>query len=107
MFRLVEFPLDGGGSVRVEVEPGDGVGQAGVGKLPVSPQTLQKALEPIRPIAQGVLEKLRDLAESPSQVSIEFGVKLSAEGGIVLARGTAEVNFTVRLGWDRPTGSDR
>jgi hypothetical protein len=103
----VEFPLDGGGSVLVEVVPGDGITRAGRGGgVSLAGQSLQKALDPIQPIADCVLEKLRGLVESPDRVSVEFGVKLSAESNVIVARGTAEANFVVRLEWSRPTGTE-
>ena len=108
MSQLVEFPLARGGTVRVEVEE---VGIARAGRagevVAVAQQTLEKALDPIRPIAEGILAKLHDLAETPDRVSVEFGVKLSAEVGVIVARGTAEANFTVQLEWHRPAGSGR
>jgi hypothetical protein len=33
-------------------------------------------------------------------------VKLSAETGVIIARGTAEANFTVQVEWHRPAGTD-
>jgi hypothetical protein len=99
--QVVEFPLEGGGTVRVEVEPEDGVAPAGR-MVTIAQQSLHKALDPIRPIAESVLEKLRDLSQSPDRVSVEFGVKLSAETGLVVARGTTEANFTVCVEWNRP-----
>lgn len=108
MSQLVEFPLAGGGTVRVEVEE-EGIARAGrAGEVvATAQQTLQKALDPIRPIAESVLEKLHGLAETPDRISVEFGVKLSAETGVIVARGTAEANFTVQLEWNRPAGTAR
>jgi len=107
--QLIEFPLAGGGTVRVEVDQEAGVARAGrAGEVvATAQQTLQKALDPIRPIAESVLEKLHDLAESPDRISVEFGVKLSAETGVIVARGTAEANFTVQVEWNRATGVQR
>jgi hypothetical protein len=104
--QIVEFPLDGGGSVQVEVAPTGAVAPAGHAKLvTVAQRTLQEALEPIRPVAVGVLRQMKDLAESPDKISMEFGVKLSAEAGLVVARGTTEANFVVKLEWSRPGGA--
>jgi NTP-dependent ternary system trypsin peptidase co-occuring protein len=105
--QLVEFPLDGGGSVRVEVAPVGAIAPAGSAKVvALAQRSLQEALEPIRLVATGVLEKISDLAEAPSKVGVDFGVKLSVEGGMVVARGTAEANFVVKLEWARPAGRE-
>lgn len=109
MSQLVEFPLTGGGTVRVEVDDDEGIARAGRADdvVATAQQTLQKALDPIRPLAESVLAKLHDLTETPDAISVEFGLKLSAEAGVIVARGTAEANFTVKLEWNRPAGSGR
>jgi hypothetical protein len=33
--------------------------------------------------------------------TVEFGVKLGGETGIILAKGTAEVNLKITMTWDR------
>jgi hypothetical protein len=30
---------------------------------------------------------------------VEFGLKIGGEAGVIIAKGTAEVNFTVRVSW--------
>ncbi|MCQ0002947.1 CU044_2847 family protein [Streptomyces sudanensis] len=50
----------------------------------------------------GVLRRL-----GPQTAVVDFGLKVSGEGGIVVAKGTTEVNFAVRLVWRRgPDPSD-
>lgn len=39
---------------------------------------------------------------APDEVTVEFGIKLGAETGIVVAKGSTEVHFTVTLCWKRP-----
>lgn len=36
---------------------------------------------------------------SPDETAIEFGLKIGGETGVIIANGTAEVNFTVRMSW--------
>ena len=38
------------------------------------------------------------------ELTVEFGVKLGGETGIILAKGTAEVNLKITMTWDRETG---
>jgi len=47
--------------------------------------------------------KDRLVASSPDHFSVEFGVKLGGETGVILAKGTAEVNLKVTMTWDRLT----
>ena len=41
---------------------------------------------------------------SADEVAVEFGIVLGAETGAVIAKGTAEVHFTVTLSWKREPG---
>ncbi|WP_234380096.1 CU044_2847 family protein [Streptomyces sp. CMB-StM0423] len=106
---MIEFPLagEGAGSVRVEAdEEADGIVRAArPGEVAASAgRTLQDALDGIRPVAAAVHERLRALPAAPDRVTVEFGVKLSAEAGVIVARGTAEANFTVTLEWESGQG---
>jgi Trypsin-co-occurring domain 1 len=50
---------------------------------------------------------------APDEVTVEFGLVLGAESGVVVAKGHGEVHFTVTLAWkggqggDVATGQDR
>jgi hypothetical protein len=59
--------------------------------------SLEEALDQLEPALQALSERLRRAA--PDAVSIEFGLKLGGETGVILAKGTAEVNFKVSLSW--------
>jgi hypothetical protein len=37
----------------------------------------------------------------PDGIEVEFGVKLNAEAGAVIAKSAVEGHFTVKLSWDR------
>jgi hypothetical protein len=59
--------------------------------------TLEEALGNLKPSLQKIVHLLREL--SPDETVVEFGLKIGGEVGVVIARGTAEVNFTVRMSW--------
>lgn len=59
--------------------------------------TLEEALAKLKPAMQKVVHLLKDL--SPGETVVEFGLKMGGETGVIIARGTAEVNFTVRMSW--------
>lgn len=98
---LVEFRTDDGAVVAVEAvaegRPGsrlvarDGTVQAA--------RTFEGALEGVRAAAESALRVFRDGTLRPDGVEIEFGVKLSAETGAIIAKGTAEGHLVVRLTW--------
>lgn len=61
--------------------------------------TLDHALQQVRPALVKVSELVQQLA--PAEAEIEFGLKVGGETGIIVAKGTSEVNFAVRLTWKR------
>ena len=98
MKRLIEFPLNEGGSILVEVdeaEPKGGMERAArPGEVAVrASQAFEDALEKIRPAAQTIIVKLRGLSDPPDEVAVEFGIKLSAEAGAFVASAGAEANY--------------
>jgi hypothetical protein len=56
-----------------------------------------KALETIRPIVDQAATVIKKLEARPEQVEIEFGLKLSGELGVILAKGEAEANLVVKV----------
>lgn len=104
MKHLIEFPLEDGSSVIVEVDepapeggperaarPGDVAAKA--------EQTFEAALERIKPAAGAIITKLRGLSDPPDEVGVEFGIKLSGKIGAVVASADAEANYKVTLKW--------
>ncbi|MGW2559297.1 CU044_2847 family protein [Streptomyces sp. NPDC001514] len=106
MTGIGEMRLSDGTAVRVEVEGQQETGIDRVGRgsasevVRGSAQTLQEALAHIRPAVDAVADSVRGLASRPDSVSVEFGIKLSAEAGVVVAKAASEANFAVRLEWD-------
>ena len=103
MKRLVEFPLEDGSSMLVEVEELEEEGLERVsrrdpGMIERAQQTFEKSLEKVKPAAQYILVKLRELQDSPDEIEVQFGLNLSAAAGIVLASGIT-ANYTVKLKW--------
>ncbi|USQ88143.1 hypothetical protein NFX46_33020 [Streptomyces phaeoluteigriseus] len=109
MAAVVEFTTDDGAVVAVEsVEeqrPGSRLVARGDGTVRAA-RTFEGALEGVRSAAESALRVFRDGALRPDGVEIEFGVKLAAETGAIIAKGTAEGHLIVRLTWspsaDRP-----
>ncbi|MFF5855230.1 CU044_2847 family protein [Streptomyces sp. NPDC012751] len=101
MDGLVEFRTEDGALVVVEgvgtrsgarlVSRGDGPAQAA--------RTFEGALDGVRAAAAAALRVFRDGSLRPDAVEIEFGVRLSAEAGAVIAKGSAEGHLVVKLSW--------
>ncbi|MER6106158.1 CU044_2847 family protein [Streptomyces sp. NPDC001832] len=49
---------------------------------------------------------VRGLVSQPGSVSVEFGTKLSAEAGVVVAQAAGEANFAVCLEWNAANRDD-
>lgn len=59
--------------------------------------SLEEALAKLRPSLEKIRHLLKEL--SPETTVIEFGIKIGGETGIIIAKGTADVNFTIRMSW--------
>jgi Trypsin-co-occurring domain 1 len=109
MKRLVEFPTEDGGSILVEVDDEARLGsgstlRGGAATLMIEKAriTYEEALDKIKAAADTIITKMRSLPESPDEVSVEFGIKMSADIGAILASTSAEAQFTLHLTWKRP-----
>lgn len=105
MKRLVEFPLDQGGSILVQIdEPADGPVTRGLGKdrsalVEEADKTFEDAIAAVTPAARSLIARLRSIEDSPDEVGIEFGVRLSAQAGAFIASVATEANFKVSITW--------
>lgn len=102
MIRYIEFPLEEGGTIVVEVEqPKPEFGAIQVGRPDAAAEkatrTFSQALEQIQPAISAAVDKLRGL--QPDELSVEFGIKLNAQAGAFLASAGTEANFKVSIKW--------
>jgi Trypsin-co-occurring domain 1 len=108
--ELVQFDLPDGGVVFAEVaadEPGiRRAGRTADGAWVKATANLDVALDGVRSAANVALGKLRDLAREPDEIELEFGVRLNASAGAVLARTDAEGHLQVRLAWKKAERAD-
>jgi hypothetical protein len=106
--RIVEFPLESGGSILIEVDdPTDtriGLGNKVAKK---AQQTFESALENVKPLAKAILTKVRDLNDPADEVEVKFGIKLSTELGALIASGNSEANCEITLKWKRESKNDK
>ncbi|WP_151485265.1 CU044_2847 family protein [Streptomyces albicerus] len=61
--------------------------------------SLHEALRRVQPALAQVSAAVKEL--QPDEMEIEFGLKVGGESGVIIAKGTAEVNFAVRVLWKR------
>jgi hypothetical protein len=101
---LIRVPIDddqAGGYLVVEaVGLRDDLGLAagaGQDKIVQASRSLAKSLNDVTPGLRKVVERLR--AVTPGEFTVEFGLTIGAEAGVVLAKGSVEAHFTVTATW--------
>lgn len=104
MGRTVEFPLETGGTVLVQVDEAAPSGTVMRGmsvedKLEQADRTFEAALQPIAAVAQSVLAKLSHLATAPDEITVDFGIELTGHLGAVLASTDVGAQLHVSLVW--------
>jgi hypothetical protein len=109
MTRIVKFELENGTHVFVEAEDLSQGGEVRVGRgelIATARQKFDQAIAVITPVANALVTRLSQLVRAPNEVKIEFGVKLTAETGAIIAKTEAEANFMVSLSWKRDKEGD-
>ncbi|MFC5822279.1 CU044_2847 family protein [Nonomuraea insulae] len=101
MSKVVRYTTNDGAELLVEVEDdaygtarisrGDGIIDAG--------KHLEEVLEKTLTTVKPVVDAVRKLA--PDAHEIEFGLKLNAEAGVLVAKTAMEGHFTVKLTWNK------
>ena len=57
-----------------------------------------KWLQGVKPLVGSVYNSLQEL-NSPTEIELEFGIKLAAKTGIIVTSAESEANFRVKLAW--------
>ena len=73
------------------------------GELVIKAQkSLEDALDTVQPVISKVFTRVKSGLTAPAdEVEIKFGLKLSAETGVVFSSVGGEVNFEVTLKWSK------
>lgn len=66
--------------------------------------TVEEALAGVKPSLAKIVHVLREVM--PGETTVEFGLKMGGETGMIIAKGTAEVNFKVTMSW-KPGESEK
>ena len=102
MKRLVEFPLEEGGSILVQIDEPDTGGTVRAGRdetIEKARETFEEALNRVLPAAKSVVEKLQSMASKPDEIEVSFGINLSTQAGAFIALASAAANFGVTVRW--------
>ncbi|MEV3985356.1 CU044_2847 family protein [Nonomuraea sp. NPDC049758] len=101
----LEVPLSDGRAFLVESDTGQGVVRAGRGRdaVQASVETFEESLARVGQISEMIVQRFTALEGGPDHVRAEFGIKFSAETGMVVVKGTADAHFVLELEWSRST----
>lgn len=102
MSPIVEYPLESGGSIYVDVDmlendidlaatPGEVVAKVN--------QTLETALSMVTPMAESAVKKFRGLVDAPDEVCLEFGVSLGYKVAAIVASSSGNSQLKVTMTW--------
>ncbi len=96
MKHLVEFPLEEGGSIVVEVDEPETGGTVRAGhedKIEPARKTFEDALNKVLPVTKTVIKQVRGMESRPDEIEVTFGVNLSTMAGAVIASASAAANL--------------
>src|SRR5229473_7308385 len=104
MKHFVEFKMEDGGTIIVEVDEPETGGTTRASRRPgeiaeEAKETFEQALSKIRPATEKVITTLRGLAHKPDEIEMEFGFSLNAVAGVVIASASTGANYKVTLRW--------
>ncbi len=110
----LDIPVDESGRhwLTVEVDPEDGVDLASNGARGWRRPSfnLVTAMDNVMPALDVIINRVRDGRVAPDEVTLELGLKIGGEHGVILTKGTAEANLKVTVKWladpSRPTAPE-
>jgi hypothetical protein len=100
--QLIEFSLKDGHRFLVEVEEPESTSVERIslpsGRMVAeAQQNFEDAIDKIKPVIASITNKFKEL--SPEEMEIKFGIKLSADAGVILTSVGGEVNFEITVKW--------
>lgn len=90
---IVEFSSRTGGFGEVSSSPEDLARR--------SAEALDKAMDTIHHMARRVNATIKQLADPPAEVEVDFGIKFTSEAGAVIAKAGVDCSINVKLTWER------
>jgi Trypsin-co-occurring domain 1 len=97
MIHLVEFPLEGGGSIFVQIDESETDGVVCVGRVATiekARETLEDALNKVLPSTLSIIEKLQSMRTTEFEVT--FGITLSLQAGAFITA-SSNAKFGVKV----------
>ncbi len=91
--------------ILVELTPTAGVRSVSISPtdmLEKSKEAMDHAMKSIRSMAKKTVRTIKEIpiSERPTTISVEFGLKLNAEGNAVVAKAGMEATLNVTMTWE-------
>ncbi|GIF05024.1 CU044_2847 family protein [Actinoplanes siamensis] len=101
MTGLVHVPLDGGGYLLLESADAGVSGRIKAGRAADAVVEMRDSLRSqLRPVVQASREMLQELrGAGPDEVTVEFGVVMTAAAGALIAKAETGFHFKVTVRW--------
>lgn len=101
--KLAQFELDNGQTVLVEVDPalesGSTAPASSDGRWYKAKASFNDVMDAVQPLVQQAAKSLEKMVDKPESYEVEFGMKLSASLGMIVAKGESEANFKIKMVW--------
>lgn len=114
MSRYIEAMIGESGSILIEVSDQTVLSLDSADVVKASPPSVKEVTEKARSAFSQVLlttrslakefsENLKGISNPPDEVELEFGLKIDAAAGTLIAQAGAEANFIVKFKWLKNT----
>jgi hypothetical protein len=102
---FVEFSQKKGDPILFEVtETGIGEREENVSLVDgivKSKKSIEEVIDALQPLMQGIVERFNSLELKPDEINLEFSLKISASGKLMVVEATAESLFKIGLKWKK------
>ncbi|MEL6655531.1 MAG: CU044_2847 family protein [Bacteroidota bacterium] len=70
-------------------------------KFKKATMNFSNALNPIKSVAQTVVDKIKELPSPPNELTLEMGLKLTADTSAVIAKAGSEAHMKIVFKWNK------
>jgi len=104
MANLIKYELPSGDTILIETDEKKPAGATpvGVGSFVTdATKKIQATLNQLPDFVKSLKEEIAGRVTDANRISIEFGAKVSADVGFVVAKSQVEANFKITISWEK------
>ncbi len=106
MENLIAFKTDSGHTIYLEAtetnKPGGGMRPVSINADTIvekAANSFTEALEPVKSVSESIFNAFSGFAHVPDELEVELSIKITAEAGVIITKGSVEGNFKISLKW--------